>query len=97
MLVFTNPYFWLTFSQISFHPSSSFPTVILFPPRTNGKRNSFGSFSIRASNSPSDTRRYFSPAASNSLPSRSNKPYKVYFSMKRLISPGDIGFTFKST
>ena len=53
----------LGFSAIAFHASSSCPRLMRLPERTSGSRRSFGSPSIRPSNSPSVILKYFSPAS----------------------------------
>src|SRR5262245_13334797 len=78
-------------ASMVFHASSSWPMLTRFPPRTKGRRSSFGSRSIRCRSSASDTLRYLSPASTYGLPSTSKRPARLNRSMNLFISPGANG------
>src|SRR5260370_30014331 len=72
-------------ASISFHASSSCPTLNLLPARTSGSRRSLGSSSIFRSNSGSDILMYLRPASTYAAPSESSIGSSPKRSMNRLI------------
>ena len=83
-------------TAISFQLGSSLPRASILAPRTRGRRRSLGSVSIFWRRDAPDSLRYLRPASSYGFPAVSRRPGRVNLSMNRLISPGAMGFVFRS-